>query len=67
MSHRLAHSLSLLSFTQCPAPPACLEPRGPGAAEGPGLWDQQVLVLDAVRLTGSAALLPVLPQDQTHE
>lgn len=25
------------------------------------------LVLDAVRLTGSAALLPVLHQDQTHE
>lgn len=42
VSHRLAHALFLLSFTQCRAPPACLEPRGLRAAEGAGAWGQQV-------------------------
>ena len=51
MSYRLPHLLSLLSFTQCPAPPACLEPRGPGAAEGPGPWDQQVQFQASVALS----------------
>lgn len=54
MSHRLAHALSLLSFTQCLAPPACLEPRGPGAAEGAGVWGQQVRLQASV----ASSLMP---------